>query len=274
MIRSLFSAVSGLENLQNGMDVVGNNIANVDTTGFKSQEATFQDMLYQSLRAGSATTAGGAGAVNPSNVGTGMNLAEVTNDMSQGTLQNTGRTLGLAIQGNGWFSVQDAAGDIYYKRDGVFNLDATNNLVDENGNVLLDNGGPPGAAINLGATALATVNIAQNGVITYTTTAAPTVTVPGPTIGLSMFPDQEALTRVGDNLYTANATLTGPITNSQPTTAGTGSINSGYLESSNVNLANEFANLIVTERSYEANTKMITTSDQMLLDLMNLKAGA
>jgi len=270
MIRSLFSAVSALENLQNGMDVIGNNIANVDTTGFKAQEASFQDMLYQQLRAGSATTSGGAGAVNPSYVGTGMNLAEITNDMSQGTLQNTGRTLDLAIQGNGWFAVQNAAGNTFYERAGVFNLDASNNLVDANGNVLLDNNG---GAINLGSSPIATLNIAQNGQITYTTTAAPNTETNGPIIGLTMFPNQEALTRMGNNLYAANAE-SGTGTAYQPTQSGTGTINSGYLESSNVNLANEFANLIVTERSYESNTKMITTSDQMLLDLMNLKAGA
>jgi len=271
MIRSLFSAVSGLENLQNGMDVIGNNIANVDTTGFKAQEANFQDMLYQQLRAGSATTSGGAGAVNPSQVGTGMDLAEITTDQSQGTLESTGRTLDLAIQGNGYFAVQNASGQTFYTRAGVFNIDANGNLVDPNGNVVLDSGGAP---INLGSSPLASVNIAQNGVITYTTAASPNNTITGPTIGLTMFPDPGALTNAGNNLYSANTNLTGSPTTSQPTTQGLGSVNSGYLETSNVNLANEFANLIVTERSYEANTKMITTSDQMLLDLMNLKAGA
>ncbi len=278
MIRSLFSAVSALENLQNGMDVIGNNIANVDTTGFKAQEANFQDQLYQALRPASGTAAGTAGATNPSDVGTGMSLAEITNDMSQGTLQNTGRTLDLAIQGNGFFAVEAPDGTIYYKRDGVFNLDANGDLVDENGDLLLGTGSttvtPVTIQLGTSVAPVSTMNIAQNGVITYTTLGSTTSS--SATIGLAMFSNPEGLARVGDNMFAVSTNSGQPTfttSTSLANTGGFGSINSGYLESSNVNLANEFANLIVTERSYEANTKMITTSDQMLLDLLNLKAA-
>ncbi len=266
MIRSLYSGVSGMKNHQVRMDVIGNNIANVNTSGYKSSRANFQDTLYQLIR--SASAGGGTlGGINPSQVGLGMSVSSITSNMGQGNTQLTGRTLDMAIQGNGWFAVSDGTNN-YYTREGVFYVDSVGDLVNSNGFHLLDSGGNN---INLGADGVATLNISQAGVVTGTDlTGAPL----GPfTIGLAMFPNQEGLERVGQNLFreslASGALLGGAL--SDPAVDGYGTINSGYLEMSNVDLTEEFTNMIVTQRGYQANARTITTSDEMLEELLNVK---
>jgi flagellar hook protein FlgE len=267
MIRSLYSGVSGMKNHQVRMDVIGNNIANVNTVGFKSGRANFQDTLYQMLRSASAGGVTDLGGLNPSQIGLGMSVSSISNMMGQGNMQLTGRTLDLAVQGNGWFSVSDGT-NTYYTREGVFYIDSVGDVVNSNGYHLLDSGG---TNISLGANGVATLSISQGGVITGTDLTGADLTPA--TIGLGMFLNQEGLERVGQNLFresVASGTLIGGAL-SDPATNGYGTVNSGYLEMSNVDLTEEFTNMIVTQRGYQANARTITTSDAMLEELLNIK---
>lgn len=269
MIRSLYSGVSGMKNHQVRMDVVGNNIANVNTSGFKSSRANFQDTLYQLVRSASAGGGASLGGLNPSQVGLGMSVSSINNNMNQGNLQLTGRTLDLAIQGNGWFAVYDGT-NTYYTREGVFYVDSTGDVVNSNGYHLLDTAG---AEINLGANGVATLNIAQDGTISGTDLSVPSAAIGPFTIGLAMFANPEGLERVGQNLFretVASGALLGAALGT-PGANGYGTVNSCYLEMSNVDLTEEFTNMIVTQRGYQANARTITTSDEMLQELLGLK---
>jgi flagellar hook protein FlgE len=277
MIRSLYSGVSGMKSHQVRMDVIGNNIANVNTTGFKGNRANFQDVLYQTLISpnGPVDDTDGAGSVNPSQIGLGMTVASISVNMGQGPLQNTGRTLDLAIQGNGFFCVTDGT-NCYYTRNGVFNIDKNGYLVDSYGNLLVDgsgSSGSPGEAIRLGSgtDVVGTISIGPDGTITATNTLGEDIS-PDNKIGLYAFANQDGLRKVGQNYYQEVTATSGEATAIDESAVGTFSIiKSGYLEMSNVDLTDEFANLITTQRGYQANARTITTSDQMLQELLELK---
>jgi flagellar hook protein FlgE len=257
------------------MDVVGNNIANVNTTGFKSNRANFQDIVYQTLRSPSAPVndTDGAGSINPSQVGTGMSVASIGSNMEQGPLQNTGRTLDLAIQGNGFFCVTDGT-NCYYTRNGVFNIDKNGFVVDGNGNQLVDDSGSsgtPGAPVQIGdgSTVVGTISIAKDGTITATDTAGADMTVTGQ-IGLYSFANQDGLKKIGQNYFQEITTTSGEAT-AIDTVGTTSEIESGYLEMSNVDLSAQFTDMITTQRGFQANSRIITTSDTLLEELINLK---
>ena len=272
MIRSLYSGVSGMKNHQIRMDVIGNNIANVNTFGFKSSRANFQDTLYQAIRSASAADAD-LGGISPSQVGMGMSVSSVTSNMGQGNMHSTGRTLDLAIQGNGWFAVSksnspDLETNTFYTREGVFYIDNEGNLVNSNGYYLLDS---EEGIISLGTDGVATLSISEAGIITGKDLNDNDL---GPfTIGLAMFPNQDGLERAGQNLFRQSAASGKPIGDrlGEPTVDGYGSISSHYLEMSNVDLTDEFTNMIITQRGYQASARTITTSDQMLEELLNVK---
>lgn len=278
MIRSLFAGVSGMKNHQVRMDVIGNNIANVNTTGYKSNRVNFQDMFYQMQRYASAPSGGtdGAGSMNPAQIGSGVTVAGIGTNMGQGALQSTGRTLDLAIQGNGYFQVKDNAGNLFYTRTGVFNLDTNGYLVDSNGNFLTDTAGAE-IQITGGNGQIGTISIGKDGKITASDTDGNDMGITAQ-IGLYSFANQEGLTKVGQNLFKETTaqqgnTVSGAAALIDPETAAgiTSTINSGYLEMSNVDLTDEFANMITTQRGYQANARTITTSDQMLQELLEIK---
>ncbi|MDI6710324.1 MAG: flagellar hook-basal body complex protein [Thermoanaerobacterales bacterium] len=274
MIRSLYTGISGLRGHQTRMDVVANNIANVNTTGFKAGRANFQDTLSQAV---------GRTGVNPAMVGLGVNLAGIDFLLTQGGLQTTYRTLDLAIEGNGFFilnsSIDGVAtgvpnGSYSFTRDGTFYVDADGYLVNAQGLYVIDaNGGSP-HAIRLSTTPqnISSVEIDELGNVTINGGTAPAV---GTQIGLGAFANPESLTRVGNNLYQITPNLTMPNTlatfDGAPGSPGRGKIRSGYLEMSNVDLAQEFTNMITTQRGYQANARSITTSDELLQELVNLK---
>ena len=265
MIRSLYSAVSGLRNHQIRMDVIANNVANVNTTGFKSSRANFQDVLSQTIRpaGGPDTTNNAYGSTNPSQVGLGMSLAGISLNMTQGALQNTGRTLDVAIQGNGFFVVQKPDGEKYYTREGIFFVDANGDLVNSNGYYIL---GEDGNKITVGTT-VSSIVISTTG----------EVLADGQSkgyIGLASFPNPEGLEKVGQNLYKETG-ASGTVNIEKAGESGTPVVNttiaSGYLEMSNVDLSEEFTNMITTQRGYQANARVITVSDTLLEELVNLK---
>lgn len=252
MIRSLYSGVSGMRNHQTRMDTIGNNIANVNTTGFKSSRVNFQDALSQKIKSGGNST-------NPAFVGTGVNMASISTNFNNGPLQNTGRILDLAIQGNGFFMVSDGTND-YYTRDGVFFIDQGGNIVNSDG-YTLDGTTAIGTPGNI-----ATINIAPDGAISGTYTGGGTFNAG--TINLYGFANNEGLTKVGKNLFQEETAISGAAT---AVAAGSVNIASGYLEMSNVDLSEEFTNMITTQRGYQANARTITVSDTLLQELIDLK---
>lgn len=385
MIRSLFSGVSGMKNHQIRMDVVGNNIANVNTTGYKNSRANFQDAVYQTMRSGGAST-------NPTQVGLGATVAGISSNMGQGGLQTTGRTLDLAIEGNGFFKVLDTSGNTFFTRDGILNISKDGYLVNSNGyrlmgqvsntatavgsnlntvvpfppvapnntitisgtradgtagvsktitfvvgdnldsiiekinleklntgviaykgndnNIILTSADPSEKAIlNIGANSL---NIPIAG--TFTSARTPVMrelklissSLPVDNIGIDnegrifgqgsnglalqwddgqttstdadlarimlfTFANQDGLDRVGKNLYRESSVTSGNAAGGMPGTSGYGVVRSGYLEMSNVDLTDEFASMITTQRGYQSNARVITVSDQFLQELLDLK---
>jgi flagellar hook protein FlgE len=281
MIGSLQTGVSGLQQFQEDLQVIGNNIANVNTVGYKSESMDFEDQLSQNLANGS----------NPMQIGEGVTAGAINSDFSQGTINTTGATTQLAINGNGYFVVTNSSsGASYVTRDGEFNLDANGYLVTANGDRVQGYTGaaPYSSASTVGdlqinnATAIAALN--------DTTTPAPTitnysidaagqinVTLSDGTSGaigqvvLQNFTNPQGLLNQGNNLYTYSAIAGALAAPAAPNSAGLGQIQSGAVESSNVDLASQMADLITAQRAFEANAKMITTSDEILQDLVNLK---
>lgn len=272
MIRSLFSGVSGMKNHQVRMDTIGNNVANVNTTGFKSARCNFQDLISQDLRSPSAGDNGGTGTggVNPGQVGLGMTVSSIANNMQQGAMQTTGRTLDLAIQGNGYFIInKTSGGSPFYTREGIFYMDNEGYLVNSNGYYVCDDSG---TEIQLSSTpeSVSTISISDTGLISVTDSSGSNTMQ----IGLATFPNDSGLKKSGQNLY-EETTASGAATLDIPGTADTAlensRINSGYLEMSNVDLTDEFTGMIVTQRGYQANSRVITVSDTLLEELINLK---
>ncbi|MFN8634028.1 MAG: flagellar hook-basal body complex protein [Chloroflexota bacterium] len=258
MMRSLFSAISGLKGHQTMMDVVGNNISNVNTTAFKSSRITFQDIISQTLRGAQGPSAS-LGGLNPMQIGLGMQTGSVDAIMTQGNLQSTGKTTDIAVQGDGFFQVSDGT-NTFYTRDGNFAVDNTGKLVQAATGMAL----VPAVTIPAGATNL---SIASTGQVSWT--VGSTVTT-GPVITLAGFTNPAGLTRMGNNLF-AVSNNSGPATVGTPGSNGLGSIQSGFLEMSNVDLAAQFTNMIIAQRGFQANSRVITASDEILQDLVNIK---
>lgn len=268
MFRSMFSAVAGLRNHQTWLDVVGNNIANVNTSGYKYARVNFQDTLSQTV---SGPTAPGTplGGTNPRQIGLGSSIGAIDTVQTQGSLLTTDRVLDLAIQGNGFFAVSDTLGT-YYTRDGAFSLDADGFLVvPSTGFYVLDD---TGAQIQLPVTATApaleTITIGRDGGVTGFFDDGSTSLIA--TIGVARFPNADGLLRMGDNMFreTPNS---GAADLGVPQIDGRGAISSGFIETSNVDLAQQFTFMIMAERGFQANSRVITTADEMLVDLVNMK---
>ena len=279
MMRSMFSGVSGMRSNQMLMDVVGDNIANVNTSGYKASRVVFQDTLSQLLRdgsAGSATT----GSTNPSQVGLGVHVTAVDAIQTQGAIQNTGRATDLAIQGAGMF-VMDVAGSQMYTRAGSFNVDSSNHLVDASGAMLMGwtatGGVLPGTAgaptdlqipADDGAgNALQSFSIAEDGTITGVYGGTPTVVGQ---LAMASFSNPAGMVAMGNGHFRAGPAA-GAATLAAAGTGGVGSLAAGALEMSNVDLAQEFTNMMIAQRAFQANTKVISSSDDMLQELVNLK---
>lgn len=260
MIRSLYIAKTGLDAQQTQLDVISNNLANVSTTGFKRSRATFEDMLYQTVREPGAQTTQQNAMPTGLQIGTGVRSVATSRIHSQGNLTQTNNSLDIAINGQGFLQVQMPDGTTGYTRDGSLHTDSQ-------GQLMTSNGLPVQPAITIPANALS-VTIGQDGTVTVNTagTAAPTTVG---TIQLATFINPAGLSSQGQNLYLETAASGTPQTNT-PGTNGTGMIQQGYTETSNVNVAEELVNMIQAQRAYELNSKAITTSDQMLQRLTQI----
>ena len=254
MIRSLYIAQTGLEAQQTQMDVIANNLANVNTTGFKKARAVFQDLLYQNLRQPGAQSSQNTQYPSGLQLGTGVRPVATERIMTQGNLTQTGNSLDVAINGQGFFQILKPDGTIAYTRDGTFQLNNQGQLVTSSGYVL-----QPPVTIPPGAQ---TITIGNDGTVSVTLTGQSAPQQVG-SIQLANFLNPTGLQNIGDNLYLQTAS-SGATTTGQPTFNGLGSLQQGYLETSNVNVVAELVNMISTQRAYEINSKAVQTSDQML----------
>jgi flagellar basal-body rod protein FlgG len=242
------------------MDVITNNLANVSTNGFKRSRPVFEDLLYQTLRQPGASSSQTTVIPSGLTLGTGVRVVGTEHIFNQGNLLKTDNPLDLAIQGNGFFQVEMPDGTLSYTRDGSFTKDA-------NGQIVTASGYPLSPAITIPASAIS-LTITRDGIVSYTQQGVTTPTQIG-TIQLAGFINNGGLQSVGENLFVETASSGTPTPNT-PGTNGTGLLNQGYVETSNVNVAEELVNMIVAQRGYEMNSKAITTSDAMLARLTQM----
>jgi flagellar basal-body rod protein FlgG len=261
-MRSLDIAGTGMQAQQTNVEVISNNLANMTTTGFKRERAEFQDLIYQNLRrVGSNSSDTGTIVPSGAQVGLGVKTAAIYRINEQGNLQQTSNTLDMAIQGNGYFQITLPDGETAYTRDGTFSLSPDGTIVTADGYTVL-----PGLTIPTAATSV-TVNTSGQLQVTLQGQTAPT------TVGqfqLASFPNEAGLAAQGDNLFLQTAASGAPVAGN-PATTGFGTMMQGFIETSNVNVVTEITNLITAQRAYEMNSKVITTSDEMLSTLTNLR---
>ncbi|KOP79046.1 flagellar biosynthesis protein FlgG [Lysinibacillus sp. FJAT-14745] len=322
MLRSMYSGISGLKNFQTKLDVIGNNISNVNTVGFKKGRVNFKDLMSQTQGSASGSTPT-RGGVNPQQIGLGSQLATIDTIHGGGSLQQTGRGLDLGIEGEGFFMVADANGapdetnggfigvegfnNTLFTRNGIFYMDNNGYLVNGDGKYLVgitagkdiviekdDTGilaadgkkasGDKGANLfdadgkltpaegDVGPIRIPStgkeVNIAADGTITYQDLNG-NLQWAGQLI-MAKFPNAGGLAKVGGNYY-QQTTNSGVAYAQVGTVAGMGTVAAGKVEMSNVDLSEEFTEMIVAQRGFQANTRIITTSDEILQELVNLK---
>ena len=260
MIRSLWIARTGLDAQQTQLDVIANNLANVSTNGYKRGRAVFEDLLYQTLRQPGAQSSQQTQIPTGLQLGTGARPVAVARIFTQGNVQKTDNSLDIAIQGNGFFQVLLPDGTTAYTRDGSFQKD-------NQGQIVTSDGFPLSPAITSPANALS-LSVGQDGTVTVTQAGSTATTQIG-SIQLATFINPGGLQSLGQNLFQETAASGTPTPNT-PGTNGAGIVSQGYVETSNVNVAEELVTMIQTQRAYELNSKVVSTSDQMLGRLTQL----
>lgn len=261
MDRALSAAASGMEAQELKMSLIANNLANVSTNGYKKSRAEFQDVLYDNLRAAGAQTANGEQIPAGLQVGQGVRTAGTQRIFSMGDMRQTGHSFDVAIEGDGFFQVQQANGEMAYTRDGALKLDSTGRLVTSDGQVIM-----PQITIPRDSTQL---NISRDGMVSAVQADAQNPVELG-NLTLVRFSNAAGLEPMGHNLYGLTAASGEPLIN-PPGTGGTGSLAQGFLEGSNVRAVDEMIDLITTQRAYEMGTKVIQAADQMLSSTSNIR---
>lgn len=256
MMRALWTAATGMTTQQQNMDVISNNLANVNTTGYKKQRAEFQDLIYQTLRQPGSTSGPDTTYPVAMQAGHGAHLSATNRIFTQGSYQSTGNPTDMVIDGDGFFQVTMPDGTVAYTRDGSFKLDETRRLVTSDGY-------PLEPEITLPEDAPSdSITIGSDGTVSATPAGQDTPEEVGQ-ITLARFVNPAGLSAQGKNIfYQTNASGDAIVGN--PGEDGAGTITQGYLEMSNVQVADEMVNMIVAQRAYESNSKAITTSDSML----------
>jgi flagellar basal-body rod protein FlgG len=260
MIRSLWTARTGLEAQQTQLDVISNNLANVSTNGFKRSRAVFEDLLYQTLRQPGAQSTQQTQVSSGLQIGTGVRPVATERIHTQGSLQQTGNTLDVAIQGEGFFQIQMPDGTTAYTRDGAFQLD-------NQGQIVTASGYPLSPAIVIPSDTQ-TITIGKDGTVSVQQAGQTSPTQVG-TMQIATFVNPGGLQSAGENLYLETASSGTPTPNT-PGSNGAGVLNQNYVENSNVNVAEELVQMITTQRAYELNSRAIQTSDAMLGRLTQL----
>ncbi|WP_292934993.1 flagellar basal-body rod protein FlgG [Noviherbaspirillum sp.] len=254
MIRSLWISKTGLDAQQTQMDVIANNLANVNTAGFKRSRAVFEDLLYQTVRQPGAQSSQQTQLPTGLQIGTGVRPVSAERVFTQGNLQQTNNEKDLAIQGVGFFQVLMPDGSTAYTRDGSFSIDNQGQLVTASGYVIQPAVTVPANAITMSIGRDGTISVTQPGVNAPVQIGA---------IQLATFVNPAGLDAKGENLFMETAASGSPNTNT-PGSNGAGTLAQGYVETSNVNVVEELVSMIQTQRAYEINSKAIQTSDQML----------
>ena len=256
---SLYSAATGMEAQQLNLNTIANNLANVNTAGFKRSKIEFQDLLYQKPRNVGSDAGGGNIVPTGVEVGNGSRVASSSKVFTQGQLTSTGGNLDLAIQGDGFYEVQRPDGTIAYTRDGSFKLNANGQVVTADGLPILSGFQtiPPGTT---------NINVATTGEVTVQTASGSQSF----RLTLTRFANPSGLRSLGSNLYEETPASGTPETGN-PGEQGFGTVMQGYIESSNVSLVEEMVNLIVAQRAYEINSKSIQASDEMLQNVAQMK---
>lgn len=298
MLRSLFTGITGVRSHQLMLDVTGNNVANVNTTGFKTSQTVFGDTISQMLQGASAPEAGATatdlGGTNPAQVGLGVKFMGMSTNFTQGSTQLTGRTTDVMINGDGFFLVNAPGGEMVYTRAGSFSFDRDGYLVAPNGSKVLgysngdgseytgtpalletdaelatleqiklppdDGGGTPSE--------LKSFEIGPDGAVTATFDNGTDRVVAY--ISIASFTNPQGLVKTGDSMY-RDSQNSGDVKVELPGKGSRGRLTTGTLEMSNVDLATEFTNMIIAQRGLQANSRTITTSDEVLQELVNLK---
>ncbi len=255
MIRSLWIAKTGLEAQQTNLDVISNNLANVNTAGFKRSRPVFEDLMYQTLRQPGAQVGAANQLPTGLQLGTGVRTVATERIHSQGGLNNTGHSLDVAIQGRGYFQVEMPDGTFSYTRNGQLQLD-------QNGQLVTAGGFPIQPPINIPDNALQ-IEISRDGIVSVTQPGAVGASIEVGQLQLSTFVNTSGLQSMGENLY-VETDASGVANFLQPGMDGAGLILQEYTETSNVNVAEELVNMITAQRAYEMNSKAVQTSDQML----------
>src|SRR5947207_6003912 len=259
MLRALYTAATGMQAQQVNIDTIANNIANVNTTGFKQGRAEFQGLLYQNIRP--AGTSSSSSDLYPVGLQLGLGTRPVATDRiyRQGDFRQTGNSLDLVIEGKGLFQVRMTTGELAYSRDGSFHVNATGAVVTSDGNPLEPQITIPADAQEIVIGSDGTVSVTQAG-----QSAAQQVG----TIQLANFQNPSGLNAMGRNLFLPTS-ASGTATTGTPGENGLGHINQGFLEQSNVNVVEEMVNMIVAQRAYEVNSRAVRVADDMLSQINN-----
>ena len=261
MMRGLYTSSTGMTAQQLNIDVISNNLANVNTTGFKKSRADFQDLMYQTITRAGTTSATGEELPVGIQAGLGTKPVAVFKVFTQGNYQETGNELDMAIEGDGFFQVLLSDGSTGYTRSGAFKLDSNGNIVTSDGYALQPAINIPSDTTQITITADGTVSVIQAG--------QPTSTPVG-NIELASFSNPAGLDAIGRNLF-KETDASGAATTAAPGSDGIGTISQGFLEMSNVSVVEEMVNMIVGQRAYEANSKSVQTCDEMLKTANQLK---
>ncbi|HTT65319.1 MAG TPA: flagellar basal-body rod protein FlgG [Bryobacteraceae bacterium] len=263
MIRALYSAASGMTAQQINVDNIANNLANSNTTGYKVRRAQFQDLLYQNVVQPGASA--GQQTIVPTGLQVGLGTRTSSNEIifTQGAFLQTGNPLDLVIQGAGFFQVRRPSGEVAYTRDGSFHLD-------RDGNIVTGDGDPIEPQITLPAEAQ-NIRIATDGTVSYSMPGQTTAQLGGQ-IQLANFANPSGLNSLGQNLYLPTDASGDPTVGNPGGQEGMGTLQQGYTEQSNVSVVDEFINMIVAERAYEANSKVVKACDEMHQMVNNLRS--
>lgn len=261
MIRSLFTAATGMQSQQMNVDVIAHNLANVNTVGFKRSRADFQDLLYQTMKGPGAVSGEGMQVPTGIQVGLGVKPVAVQKLFSQGDFITTSNDLDLVIEGDGFFQVTRPDGTTAYSRAGAFKLDKDGRMVNSDGYPLTD-----GVTFDPSTTK---ITISATGEVSAFVAGSPTPTALTP-ITIAKFANPAGLLAIGKNLFLTSDASGEPVAGA-PGLEGRGTLNQGFLEMSNVNVVEEMANLIIAQRAFDINSKAVQASDEMLQTSANLR---
>jgi flagellar basal-body rod protein FlgG len=263
-VQTLYTAATGMEALETKLDVIANNMANINTTGFKKDRANFEDIFYRQYRLPGAEDADGNRTSTGIEVGLGTRVSSTQSNHEQGAFETTGNQLDLAIEGDGFFQVVNPNGGFYYTRAGNFGLNATGQLTlgsANNGYLIEPAITIPPEAIDVVITADGQVQFRTQDSTTLQTLAA---------LQLAKFVNPDGLLKLGDNLY-QETDASGPVQVGDPASQGFGNIRQGFLEASNVEPVTELIDLITTQRAFELNSQVVQAGDQIMQIVANLR---